>query len=283
MSLNLKIPLGAGGRGRLTIPVTALQPIAGIDAEADKTLDPNVGKPIESFVSATPSFYQERMSRGDKAFRNGRYADANDWFAIASTIARGAPEGHLSRTHALFATGAYHQASYHLQEALERFPKLPLVHLTIRKFYGKDLQVDFDEHLQALAQDATGPVLRFDSLLLLAYVQYFDGKADQAASALKKIHALADPVKDEPVRRAAAVFWDGMVEAGQAQGTLGPTSRPATEPDKKGDQAPDDGSGASSPPSSEDGAGKAGTSVRPAKSQLSINKAVSLSPAAAKP
>ena len=175
------------------------------------TLKRGETKPITSLVPAEQGFYRQRMERGDKAFRSGHYAEAMSWFKIAASVVRHCPESHLSRAHALFARGEYHQASYHLRKALEYFPELPLVRLEIRKFYGEKLQGDFDKHVRALQEEVDGPAATADEPLVLAYVRYFSGETDQAAAALRRAHAVSLRRKDKASQEAVEVFWDAMV------------------------------------------------------------------------
>jgi len=224
------------------------------------TLKPGETKPITSLVPAEQGFYRQRMERGDNAFRSGHYAEALSWFKIAASVVRHCPECHLSRAHALFAVGEYHQASYHLQKALEYFPELPLVRLEIRKFYGDKLQGDFDKHVRALQEEVDGPAVTADEPLVLAYVRYFSGETDQAVAALGRAHAVSLRRKDEASQEAVEIFWDAMVVAGKIPGPAGPTSRPASRPAKGRAPAKESGTnGAPRPsgPSPEDRADKA--------------------------
>ena len=233
---------------------------AGDTLKCGDTLEGGETKPITSLVPAEQGFYRQRMERGDKDFRSGQYAEAMSSFKIAASVVRHCPESHLSRTHALFAMGEYHQASYHLRKALEYFPELPLVRLEIRKFYGEKLQGDFDKHVRALQEEVDGPAATADEPLVLAYVRYFSGETDQAVAALHRAQEVSLRRKDKASQEAVEVFLDAMVVAGKMPGPAGPTSRPASRPAKGRAPAKESGTnGAPRPsgPSPEDRADKA--------------------------
>jgi len=197
-------------------------------------------EPITSLVPEEESVFQEHMQRGDANFRKGRFPRALGNFKVAVAIARYAPEAHLCMTHAAVATSKYYKAVYHLCKALDYFPELPLVRMSIRGFYGNALT--YVEHVEALRKRATSPRGEAGSWLLLAYYRYFDGKEAEAAAALRKAYSLSH---DEVVTEAIRTFWDGMVAAGKVSGSLEPTSQPAA-----GRAAPPAPEKAASPPSS---------------------------------
>ena len=261
--VTVKINIPAAGSVRP--PAWPLAPAISGSPSAASTrtgdaLKPREAKLITSLVPAEQGFYRERMERGDKAFRTGRYAEAGSSFRIASSVVRHCPECHLSRAHALFALGEYHQASYHLRKALEYFPELPLVRLEIRKFYGEKLQGDFDKHVEALQEEVDGPAVTADEPLVLAYVRYFSGERDQAVAALSRAHAVSIRRKDKGTQEAVETFLHGVAVAGKMPGPAGATSRPASRPAKKSapaKQAATTEVPRPSGPSVEDGAGKA--------------------------
>ena len=195
----------------------------------DKPLESGRARPIHSLVPVEPSIYQQRLERGDMAFRNGRYQHAVDEFQIADSIVRYSPESHLSLVHGLFALAEYHRASYHLRKALEYFPELPLAQLEIREFYGQDSRGDFDEHFGKLQKKTQGEHADTDALLVQAYIRYFDGQPDEAAASLRAARTRAALEEGEEVKEAIEIFWDGMVTAGRLSKSL-PTSQPTSQP-----------------------------------------------------
>lgn len=262
--ITVEVNVPAAGAAKLS-PWAGVRPLPAVSSAAitgvGDALKPGEGKPVTSFVPPEPSFYQQRMERGEKDFRAGRYREALSWFKVAASVVRHSPESHLSRTHALFAVSEYHQASYHLQKALEYFPELPLARLEIRKFYGKQRQEDFDKHLRALEEEVDRRTVTADEPLVLAYVRYFSGETDQAASALRRAHTISVLRKDKAAKEAVEVFWDAMLAGGKVSGSLGPTSRPASRPAKARAPEKKSGTGAaarSSGSSPEDRAGQAG-------------------------
>ena len=178
-------------------------------------------KPITSLVPEDKSVYQEHMQRGDANFRKGKFSQALGNFNVAVAIARYAPEAHLCVTHAAVATNKYYKAAYHLCKALEYFPELPLVRMSIRGFYSDSLT--YVKHVEALRKRAESPRADAGVWLLLAYYRYFDGKEVEAAAALRKAFRLSG---DEDMTEAVRTFWDGMVAAGKVSGALEPTSQP---------------------------------------------------------
>ena len=192
-------------------------------------------KPISSFVPSEPSTYQKYMLAGDKAFRAGKYDEARDQFELALVYARESPEAHLSMTHAALALGGYHVAAEHLREALRFFPELALVKMRIRDFYGQKRRKDFDRHRQALLDELARSAANQDGWLLAAYVEYFDNRVEQAASALQQAFLKARNNQDKRTIKAARIFWDSMAAAGKVTGSVDPTTPappPASQPSK---------------------------------------------------
>ncbi len=193
-------------------------------------------KPVSSFVPTEPSTYQKYMLAGDRAFRAGKYGEARDQFELALVYARELPEARLSMVHAEFALGGYHLAAEHLRMTLRYFPELALVNMRIRDFYGPEKVKDFDRHHEALLHELERSAANQDGWLLAAYVEYFDGKAEQAASALQQAFLKAQNDKDERTVKAAKIFWDSMAVAGKVTGSVDPTApapSPASQPSSK--------------------------------------------------
>lgn len=190
-------------------------------------------KPITSFVPDATSIYRDHMKKGDEHFRKGEYFDANGVFEIALTFSRRVPEVHLSLAHVRFALGSYYGASFHLQQALTYFPELALVRMKIRDFYAEGKPKEFDEHCAKLKERLDDPAAGGDLWLLMAYVLYFDGKANEAAEALRRADQLSRRSEEnQAIAQAAQTFWDGMAAAGKVKGRLHPGAEPTTLPGK---------------------------------------------------
>lgn len=194
------------------------------------TLQAGGSKPVTSFVPSEPNVYQEYMQRGDRAFREGRFVESDDAFELAVTFARYSPEAHLSKVHAKFALGRYNAAAYHLRKGVTYFPELPLARLRVRGFYGRSDQ--FVAHLERLRKAIDNSSADVHLRLVLAYFRYFDGAEAEAANALRVAYELNRQTRDQATAKETAeavqTFWDGMVAAGKASGSLAPTTRPTS-------------------------------------------------------
>ena len=198
------------------------------------TLQAESEEPVTSFVPEEPGRYQQYMKRGDRSFREGQYSTSSDAFELALTLARYSPEAHLSKMHARFAMGQYNSAAYHLQKALTYFPELAMARVRVRGFYARpETFVTQRENLRA---SAAAPQAGENLWLVLAYLYYFDDAEVEAARALRRAFELAQRNKNEATKGAIQRFWDGMVAANKASGSLGPTTRPAGS--GKGSSAP---------------------------------------------
>jgi hypothetical protein len=218
-------------------------------------------KPITTFVPPDPGLFQDRVQKADKYFRTGKYLQSRGQFKIALDMARQAPEIRLSLVQANFALGHYHEAAIHLRQALKLLPELPLVRLEFQSFYGKvkdgqqEKARDFEE---ALEKSVEGVAEDGDTHLVKAYVCYFAGRDDEAVEALRSAYSISSRTKSAQNLQAVETFWDGMVSAGRAKGTLAATthasaSPPGAEPKAKPAPRPPDGSqgfegGAKPPP-----------------------------------
>ena len=197
-------------------------------------------RPLKSFVPTEPSVYRRKMAEGERLFRRGEYRDAHETLGIALAITRQPPEVHLSRVHTGFALQDYYTAVNHLRQALTLFPELPLVNMSIRDFYG---QPDgFDDHAGWLDKRVDKqPETGGDMWLLWAYIRYFNGEPDEAASALEWGYVLSKRAKhkDKETGEAIKIFWDGMVAAGKASGDEPPPRNvpPTIAPAKKASSA----------------------------------------------
>jgi len=182
-------------------------------------------KPITSFVPTSETgSYRQLMERGERAFKEGRYEQAGTAFRMALTLGQHPAETHLALVHTYCAQERYHTAAYHLIQAIEYFPDLPLASMSIRSFYGNSRM--FVSNLENLKKASEKSVAQPGLYLLLAYFQYFDDNADAASVSLRKAYKASNLSKDKHTSSAILAFFKGMVAAGKAHGTLGtPTTQ----------------------------------------------------------
>lgn len=240
--LNLRAPdLDTSGLSRLPGEIGAesmlsIQPYLAAMGHKS-TLEAEGDKPITSFVPTEPSAYRDHMERGEQSFRRGRFAEAADAFELALTFARYSPEAHLSKVHVKFALGKYNTAAYHLRKALTYFPELPLARLQVRGFYDRTDQ--FVNHLERLRKYVERPNADVNVCLVLAYFRYFDGAEAEAVKILRDALELSGRSKDKAAAEAVQTFWDGIAAAGEARGSLAPTTQPTGQVGpEKGSPAP---------------------------------------------
>lgn len=208
--------------------ITAMEHTTALRAEGDE--------PITSFVPTEPSMHQRYLKQGDQFFRSAEYLRADDAFELALTIARYSPETHLCRAHSSFALGKYNAAAYHLKKALTYFSELPLARIRIRGFYGRSSGLV--GHISEIRKATERPEASSNVYLVLAYFRYFDGAEAEAVEALRKAYELErkDTDKDEETTKAIQAFWEGMVVAGKASGSLDATAPATSQP--AADEAP---------------------------------------------
>lgn len=209
------------------------------------------GETITSFVPVESSRYRDFMLEADKAFREGKYIQANDQLAVAMALSRDAPELNLNLVLSNLSLGRYHSAVFHLQKALTVFPELPLVKMDLRAFYGKKADeqgqggrtADFDQHRDDLLTELeqSGPDEK-SWLLLAAYLDYFSGSEGKVPATLRKAYLKARTRDDQATIKAVSIFWDGMFAAGKVAGKVDPSAPdepvpPASRPAGAADQA----------------------------------------------
>jgi len=226
-SLHLRRSMGSAGGGPSlegTAPLTgALEGyLEAMGQRSDSAI--RKGGRIKSFVSTEPSIYQRQMRTADHSFRMRLYFEADGEYEVALTIARHSPEAHLSLVLSKFARGMWHTATHYLRDAVKGLPELPLVDMRLADFYGE--AKDFAKHRQALEQSLKGPDANADLWFLAAYVRYFDGRQQKAAEALRESYRLARRTENAATTEAVATFWDGMVAAGKASGSVDPAAKP---------------------------------------------------------
>jgi hypothetical protein len=145
---------------------------------------------------------------------------------MANYIGHRDPESILSLSQAYFAGNCYPQAVYRLRQVLKYMPRLAMVRLQPKAFYGDpSVYVENVQQLDDYLATAPGDV---DALLLRAYYAWFD--TDDPRSAAIATEALtqalsADSTPDDI--QAIDAFWSGMVATGRVTGQL--KARPAVK------------------------------------------------------
>jgi len=181
---------------------------------------------ISSLVPSTQSRYAHYLALGEKAFQLGDFADAFNYFEMASYIVPRAPETLLSLAQARFAMSSlsYTSTAHYLRQTLKCFPELPMVPLDPRAFYGQDSAAvaRYVQRLDGLERYLVKAHDDMDALLVLAYFRWFSGRGDDAKTALAAAITVAIEDKDEGMVDAIDTFWAGMVRTGKVSGTIRP-------------------------------------------------------------
>jgi hypothetical protein len=138
------------------------------------------------------------LTLGDRAFREGRYADAVHFYARAVEFAPDEAVLYLVLSDGLFATGDYHYGAFALRKALELDPTLVTSGIDKHTFY-----VDPKEFEAQLAQLESYLVDRpgdDDARLMLAANYLFGNRAAAA------VDLLGEPASDRLLDDAAAAL-----------------------------------------------------------------------------
>ncbi|MEQ1895072.1 MAG: tetratricopeptide repeat protein, partial [Planctomycetota bacterium] len=122
---------------------------------------------------------QRYLELGDRAFREGRYADAVQFYAKAVEFAPDQGALYLVLADALFAAGDYHYGAYAVRRALELDPALVESNIDKHGFYPDPAQ--FDAQLTQLEQFLAEHPSDRDARLVLALNYLFGGRAREAA------------------------------------------------------------------------------------------------------
>ncbi|MCZ6596891.1 MAG: hypothetical protein O7B99_04560 [Planctomycetota bacterium] len=93
-------------------------------------------------ASSLSTAAERYLTLGDRAFREGRYADAVQFYAKAVEFAPQEGVLHLILADALFATGDYHYAAYAIRRALELDPALAGAIVDKHAFYPDPEELD---------------------------------------------------------------------------------------------------------------------------------------------
>ena len=133
------------------------------------------------------------LTLGDRAFREGRYADAVHFYAKATELEPEVGVFSLVLFDALFATGDYGYAAFALRRALTLEPELVESNVDKRTFYADSSE--FDRQLATLELYIEDHPADGDARLVLAANQLFSGAPARAVDTLED--PLADTLDDD--------------------------------------------------------------------------------------
>jgi hypothetical protein len=159
-------------------------------AEPQPTAAPAVG---EGAVLANPQegpagvpltiAAQRYLELGDRAFREGRYTDAVQFYAKAVEFAPDQGALYLVLADALFAAGDYHYGAYAIRRALELDPSLVQTTVDKHGFYPDPSL--FEQQLTALERYLSEHSADRDARLVLALNYLFAARAIDATRVLE--------------------------------------------------------------------------------------------------
>lgn len=138
------------------------------------------------------------LTLGDRAFRDGRYADAVHFYARAVEFAPDEAVLYLVLSDGLFATGDYHYGAFALRKALELDPTLVSSGIDKHDFYADPRAFDTQlAQLEGYLADRPGDN---DARLMLAANYLFGGRPASA------VDLLGDVASDRLLDDSAAVL-----------------------------------------------------------------------------
>jgi tetratricopeptide (TPR) repeat protein len=123
------------------------------------------------------------LTLGDRAFREGRYADAVQFYAKAIEFAPREAALHLVLADALFAAGDYHYAAYAIRRAVEL--DVTIVDGVVDKHDFYTVPEEFDQQLAVLESYIADYPSDVDAILVLALNQLFGGRPAAAVDLLE--------------------------------------------------------------------------------------------------
>jgi hypothetical protein len=156
-------------------PAYVEEPVGEAVVEAPRVSAP-APAPEESPLSIAAQRYLEL---GDRAFREGRYTDAVQFYAKAVEFAPDQGALYLVLSDALFAAGDYHYGAYSVRRALELDPALLDSQVDKHAFYPDPAQ--FDQQLADLERYLDQNPTDRDARLVLAINYLFGGRPADAA------------------------------------------------------------------------------------------------------
>lgn len=136
----------------------------------------------EPLTDRLPIAAERYLTLGDRAFREGRYTDAVQFYAKAVEFAPDQGGLFLVLGDALFAAGDYHYAAYALRRAFELEPALAEATVDKRNFYSDP--ADFQAQLEALESYLAQHPTDRDARLVLALNYHFSARSEDAKKLL---------------------------------------------------------------------------------------------------
>ncbi|QDU66915.1 hypothetical protein [Engelhardtia mirabilis] len=156
------------------------QPAAAAPAAAPAPDGGPIGRgSVPLSVSTAADSY---LTLGDRAFREGRFADAVHFYAKATELEPDVAVFYLVLSDALFATGDYGYAAFSIRKALELEPELIESEVDKRNFYSDPLE--FDRQLAVLELYLEDHPADDEARLVLAANLLFSGAPASAVDLL---------------------------------------------------------------------------------------------------
>jgi tetratricopeptide (TPR) repeat protein len=141
-------------------------------AYRDPAADPSLAQGVEP--PAQPVDIERFLSRGDRAFETGRYAEARDEFARALLGNPNDPRVLLSYGLAEFALGNFVDAASAVERGIEQAPALSGAAFDLRQVYGSE--EDLWRHITDLTKYAQQRIDDDPLLILLGFVRFYAGE-----------------------------------------------------------------------------------------------------------
>ena len=171
---------------------TYAQPVGEAVAPAGSGVVAGGGIPPLSQRNSLATATQRYLELGDQAFRDGRYADAVQFYAKAVEFTPDQGDLYLVLADSLFAAGDYHYAAYAIRRALELDPSLVAASVDKHDFYADPSE--FDRQLAVLEQFLADHPADQDARLVLAANFLFGGRPAAAVDLLQAAPGdLGDP------------------------------------------------------------------------------------------
>jgi len=198
--------------------VYAEEPAPGEVVESTEIVDPVVEGVEEPARIVEPQktigMAAERyLVLGDRAFREGRYTDAVQFYAKAVELDPGEGALYLVLADALFAAGDYHYAAYAIRRALKLDPALAEAVVDKHGFYGDP--GSFDEQLAVLERYLAEHVTDRDARLALALNYLFGRRESDAVRVLTSREAAG--LEEDPAARILLSSARRLEEEARAQ------------------------------------------------------------------
>ncbi|HEX6882897.1 MAG TPA: tetratricopeptide repeat protein [Planctomycetota bacterium] len=178
---------------------TASEPVGEgvVGAPANGAVAPPAAAPSALSIAA-----QRYLDLGDRAFREGRYTDAVQFYAKAVEFAPDQGALYLVLADALFAAGDYHYAAYAIRRSVELDPALLETRVDKHGFYPDPAL--FDQQLAALEDYLFRHADDRDARLVLALNYLFGARPADAVRTLANTSVSQDPAAQKVLDEARA-------------------------------------------------------------------------------